>query len=64
MLFSFLILFALFPLSAYCMLLDAAVRGQFGYLGDRAVGKAYKGKVEEIEKEEERGECMGECRCH
>ena len=61
-LFCSLILFALFLLSVYCMLLDAAIRGQFGYSGDRAVGKADKGKVEKVEKEEEGGECMGVCR--
>ena len=51
-------------LSVYCRLLDAAIRGQFGYSGDRAVGKADMGKEEkDVEEEEEGGECLGECRC-
>ena len=65
----FLFLIAFFPLSVYCLLLDAAIRGQFGYSGDRAVGKADKGKEEkDVEKEdveeeeEEGGECMRDCR--
>lgn len=49
-------------LSVYCLLLDAAIKGRFGYSRDRAVGKADKGKVEKVEEDEEGGECVGECR--
>ena len=45
-----------------CLFLAAAVRGDLGYIGDRAVGKAMQGEGEkEGEKEDEGGEFKNDC---